>query len=104
MADALRRSYGLDVDFVDQDGRNAFANVADRFFVMSIHGEINEPALDKLLSAPFAVPAATGFARYLIDAGANVERSHLELMDAIRGSDPALYERIVKTVPELRRP
>ena len=130
VADALHQNYGLDLNFVGIDGRNAFANVAERFFIMSIHGELNEPALElakfltahsvpmhgtpygldaldrvlhEVVSAPFTVPAATGFARYLIDAGASVERSHFELMDAIRGSDLAVYERIVEAVPELRR-
>ena len=130
VAEALLLNYGMNVNFVGMEGRNAFGNVANRFFVMSIRGELNEPALElaqfltahsvpmhgtpygfdaldrvlhKVTSASFTVPAATIFARYLIDAGASVERSHLELMEAIRGSDPVVYERLVEAVPELRR-
>ena len=128
VAEALVRRHGLDLHFVQEDGRHAFANVADRFFVMSIQGEVNEPALalakflvahsvpmqahslgldaldrvlHRLSDAPFAAPAATGFARFLIEAGARVERSHLELMDAIRGLHPEVYRRLVEAVPEL---
>ena len=130
VAEALLQNYGMNVNFVGIEGRNAFGNVANRYFVMSIRGELNEPALElaqfltahsvpmhgtpygfdaldrvlhKVASASFTVPAATVFARYLIDAGASVERSHLELMEAIRGSDPEVYERLVGAVPELRR-
>ena len=130
VAEALLQNYGMNVNSVGIEGRNAFGNVANRFFVMSVRGELNEPALElakfltahsvpmhgtpygldaldrvlhKVASASFTVPAATVFARYLIDAGARVERSHLELMAAIRGSDPVVYERLVDAVPELRR-
>ena len=42
---------------------------------------------------------AADCARLLATAGS----SHLELMEAIRGSDPVVYERLVEAVPELRR-
>lgn len=45
--------------------------------------------------------AGVGFARFLIEHGAPVEASHLELAGQLLAKDEEAYRRLVYAVPEL---
>ena len=128
VAEELARRFGLNVAFVDGRGRNAFSNLSERFFSIPLLGGANTAAMEmaefladhsvstapsprgldtldrvllQVLDAPFTVRAATSFARFLLDIGAPVERSHRELMIMFADLDPEGYRRLVDAVPEL---
>ena len=130
VAEELVRQFGLQVAYVDDRGRNAFSNIAERFFNIPLLGEANATALEmatflaehavptnpspygldtldrvllKVLDAPITVGAAISFARFLIDIGAPVQRSHTELMDMLAQSRPDEHRRLADAVPELSR-
>ena len=62
-------------------------------------------ALDNVLrtglDTPLAWPGVLAYSRFLIDRGALVERSHLELAQLIAEEDPARHRLLVEAVPEL---
>ena len=60
--------------------------------------------LDRILielAAGPNVPGRIRFARFLIDHGAPVESSHLELAAQLYRADERAYRRLVELVPEL---
>ena len=115
---------GLDLHYVDAQGRNAFTILA--LFIQSHNNEARLQFAELLASRSVAVkPRAFGldpldtvlmrlvefpqsmgspaipFVRFLIDHGAPIEASHLELARQLAAADAAVYRRIVRTVPAL---
>ena len=99
IAEALE-PFGLDVHYVDEEGHNAFTRLARNFMGTEHEWRLAEylasrsvavkprpfglDPLDRVLMDIVASPrvdseAGVGFARFLIDHGAPVEASHLEL-------------------------
>lgn len=115
---------GLDLHYVDAQGRNAFTILA--MFIQSHNNEARLQFAELLASRSVAVkPRAFGldpldtvlmrlvefpqsmgspaipFVRFLIDHGAPIEASHLELARQLAAADAAVYRRLVRTVPAL---
>ena len=115
---------GLDLHYVDAQGRNAFTILA--LFIQSHNNEARLQFAELLASRSVAVkPRAFGldpldtvlmrlvefpqsmgspaipFVRFLIDHGAPIEASHLELARQLAAADAAVYRRLVRTVPAL---
>ena len=130
LARVLVERYGLDPHFVDEDGRNAHDVLSTRFYgypepakgglnadawalahFLAEHHVSVKPrrygfdALDNVLRTgldrPWAWPGVAAYCRFLIDRGALVERSHLELAQLIAEQSPERYELLLETVPEL---
>lgn len=126
----LERLYGMDVHFIDDEGRNAFSFIAERFWQPPVppQSSLNMNALEmtgfllsrsvsvkpnfsgldpldsvllKILDSSIINPAGVIYARILIDHGAPVEASHLQLTERISLLDPKGYEHLVSFVPEL---
>ena len=120
IAEALE-PYGLDPHDVDAQGRNAFNALAEadldkegtwRFaeYLASRSVSVKPTAfgldplditLTKLLKLPQWRIANIRFARFLIDHGAPVERSHRQLAAMLATADANTYQRLVSVVPEL---
>ena len=60
-----------------------------------------DTTLTELLELPQWRTANIRFARFLIDDGAPVERSHRQLAAMISTADASTYRRLVSVVPEL---
>lgn len=128
MALELERLYGLDVHFLDQNGRNAVSKALQRFresteqgvaagrtilwldylmerFVSTKPSPLGLDPLDTVLLAilenPSGTPAGVGLARFLIDNGAPIEMSHRELVQQIRAADANRFELLVAAIPAL---
>ena len=126
----LERLHGMDVHFIDDEGRNAFSFIAERFWQPPVppQSSLNMNALEmtgfllnrsvsakpspsgldpldnvllKILDSPIINPAGVIYARILIDHGVPVEASHLQLAERISIRDPDGYERLIGFVPEL---
>ena len=134
----LEQHHGLDVHFVDEDGRNAFSVLVpggpyeefyelssnDQSLLASANPDTLEWAyfladrevslkpyrwgldpLDRLLKEmvdlTIVAPVAIGYVRFLIDEGAPVELSHLELADRLYEESPVAYRALIEWVPEL---
>lgn len=115
---------GLDLHYMDAQGRNAFTILA--LFVQSHNNEARlrfaellasrsvsvkpgahgldslDTVLRRLVESPWkpALPAIP-FARFLIDQGAPIEASHLQLARQLEATDAAVYRRLVAAVPAL---
>ena len=115
---------GLDLHYVDAQGRNAFTILA--LFIQSHNNEARlrfaellvsrsvsvkprphgldplDTVLMRLAEAPWAAAAPKIlFARFLIDHGAPIEASHLQLARQLANADAAVYRRLVAAVPAL---
>ena len=128
LAGTLVQTHGLDVHFVDDDGQNALTIAAGHFYELPewkvnhdalelvefllAHSVTTKPnaggldALDrillKILDAPAqTVGAGTVFLRHLIDRGAPVELSHVEVAQMIAVSDAEAHTRLIEAAPEL---
>ncbi len=134
----LEQHHGLDVHFVDEDGRNALSVLIpggpyqefyelssnDQSLLASANPDTLEWAyfladrevtpkpyrwgldpLDRLLKEMvdlmIVAPVAIGYVRFLIDEGASVELSHLELVDRLYDESPVVYRALIECVPEL---
>ena len=112
--------FGLDLHYVDEEGQNAFTGLASLFMDLpnqwqlaaylagrSVALKPRPFGLDPLdrvlmeLAARPTVPGRIPFARFLIDHGAPVESSHLELAAQLYRADERTYRRLVELVPEL---
>lgn len=127
----LEAAYGLDVHYVDEEGRNAMSVLARRFTGMpefsafdapvlmlvehlGEHGVTAKPSalgfdpLDTVLSELLRYPRSSVqravLVRALLAAGAPLERSHFELIGQLADLDPDAYQRFIALVPELARP
>ena len=132
MAVELERLYGLDVHFVDENGRNAVSRAVQRFrestalgltvanegtmqwleYLMdrSVSTKPSPFGLDPLdtvllaiLESPSVTPSGVGLARFLIDNGAPIEMSHRQLVQQIKTVDADRYELLVAVIPALIR-
>ena len=126
----LERLHGMDVHFIDDEGRNAFSFIAERFWQPAVppQSSLNMNALEmtgfllnrsvsvkpspsgldpldsvllRILDSWIMNPAGVIYARILIDHGAPIEASHLQLAKRISIRDPDGYERLIGLVPEL---
>lgn len=144
IARRLEQHHGLDVHFVDEDGRNAFSVLIpggpfEEFYELSsidqsclacanpdtlewayflADREVTpkpyrwgldplDRLLKKMVDLTIVAPVAIGYVRLLIDKGAPVELSHLELADRLHEKSPAAHRALMECVPELsvgRRP
>ena len=120
IAEALE-PFGFDPHYVDAHGRNAFSVLAEadldkegawRFAEYLASRSVSvkptafgldplDTALTELLRHPRWRAANIRFARFLIDQGAPIERSHRELASMIATADANTYRRLVSVVPEL---
>lgn len=117
----LLEPYGLDAGYVDAEGRNAWSvlakwgwdgerTVAFAEFLRAKAVPVKATAfgldaldivLLRLLETP-RIPRETGrMARLFIDAGAQVELSHRQLLQAIADANAEAYRILVDAVPEL---
>ena len=117
----LLEPYGLDAGYVDAEGRNAWSvlakwgwdgerTVAFAEFLRAKAVPVKATAfgldaldivLLRLLETP-RLPRETGrMARLFIDAGAQVELSHRQLLQAIADANAEAYRILVEAVPEL---
>lgn len=117
----LLAPYGLDAGFVDAEGRNAWSVLAEDgwdgertlAFAEFLRAQavpvkataFGLDALDivllRLLRTPPLVGETTRLARLFIDAGAEVELSHRQLVQAIADANENAYRALVDAVPEL---
>ena len=117
----LLEPYGLDAGFVDAEGRNAWSVLAERGWdgertvafarflrAKSVPVKATAFGLDaldivllRLLRVPRLVGDTARMARVFIDAGAEVERSHRQLVEAIEDANADAYRALVDAVPEL---
>ena len=120
IAEALE-PYGLDPHAVDAQGRNGFTFIAGANFesestwrfaeYLASHAVTVKPnaygldpldtVLLRLLDLPLVSRAGIPFVRFLIDHGAPIEPSHLQLAESISKADAETYRRLVNVVPEL---
>ena len=121
VAEALE-PFGFDVHHVDAQGRNAFHILAGESlekegswrlaeYLADRHVSVKPSAfgldpldrvLTKLLDSPrWGSRDRIRFARFLIDHGAPVESSHLELAESIARANEDTYRRLVGVVPEI---
>lgn len=118
---AALEPYGLDLNYVDPRGRNAFGLLAAtplendgawRFaeYLASRAVPVKPSAwgldpldlvLTRLVEYPRASRARIRFARFLIDHGAPVEPSHLELAAQLSLRSEDAHRRLLRAVPEL---
>ena len=133
LARVLFERYGFDPHVVDRDGRNAHDLLSTRFYNLQGPtgvGALNPDSralarflaeqavtvkprplgfdpLDNVLRAglrtTLAWPAVVDHCRFLLDHGAPVERSHLELAALIAERYPARYRQLADAAPELAR-
>ena len=120
IADALE-PFGLDVHYVDAEGRNAFHILARADLDKESTWRFAEYLAGRLVPAK---PSALGldpldtvlmdlaeyprvrrdrirFARFLIDHGAPVQLSHLQLAELIALADEDVFRHLLSVVPEL---
>lgn len=117
----LLEPYGLNAGFVDAEGRNAWSVLAERgwdgertvAFARLLRAKavpvkataFGLDALDIVLLRLLRVPRLVGntarMARVFIDAGAEVELSHRQLVEAIEAANADAYRALVDAVPEL---
>ena len=120
IADALE-PFGLDVHYVDAEGQNAFHILARADLEKESTWRFAEYLAGRLVPAK---PSALGldpldivlmrlaehprmgrsrirFARFLIDHGAPVQLSHLQLAELIAQADEDAFRRLLSVVPEL---
>ena len=113
--------YGLDPHAVDAQGRNGFTFIAGANFESestwrfaeylasrAVTVKPNAYGLDpldtvllRLLDLPLVGRAGIPFVRFLIDHGAPIEPSHLQLAESISKADAETYRRLVNVAPEL---
>ena len=127
LARTLVQTHGLDVHFVDQQGRNALTIAAEYFYdipgwdanrdsfelieflldqsVTTKPDARSLDALDRILLAildrPETVRAGIELLRYLIGRGAPVELSHRQVAQIISVSNAQAHARLIEAVPEL---
>lgn len=130
LARVLIEDYGMDPHFVDENGRNAHDLLSTRFYrppelargglnagawelahFLAEHDVSVKPrrygfdppdnVLRTGLDTPLAWPGVLAYSRFLIDRGALVERSHLELAQLIAEENPERHRLLVDAVPEL---
>ena len=129
VAKALHRHHGLDLHFVDERGRNAVSEAVSLFWETRLNSIVVDenvarwltflaensvamkPAgggmdpldtvLLEMLRRPSTNLAGVRVARFLIDHGAAVARSHWELAEEIALADWDGYRRLIREVPEL---
>ena len=120
IAEALE-PFGLDVHYVDAQGRNAFHFVAKADLAkrgtwqfaeyLASRSVAPKPSafgldpldtvLTSLLEYPLTSQGRIRFARFLIDQGAPVEPSHLQLAELIATENERTHQRLLSSVPEL---
>ena len=121
IAEALE-PFGLDPHYVNEMGENVFTRLARYFYSREGGWQFVEylasrqvavkpqpyglDPLDYILMDMVAWPVLQSegrvrFARFLIDHGAPVEASHLELAGQLLAKDEEAYRRLVDAVPEL---
>lgn len=129
VAKALRQTNGIELDFVDERGRNAVGvavanfwetrfnsvvvdeNVARWLTFLAENSVSMQPdgggldpldtVLFEVLQRPATNPAGVRVARFLIDHGATVQTSHWELAEEIALADWDGYRHLIQEVPEL---
>ena len=125
-AERLERLYGLDVHYVDDDGRNAVSKLIDRLYLpgggfhpattrmadflasRSVTPKPSPAGLDPLdrvlldlLESWSAKNVGIHHARWLVDLGAPIEASHRQLAEKLRRADADSHRRLLEAVPEL---
>ena len=120
IAIALER-FGFDPHYVDGQGRNAFNTLAQlgfehegawRFadYLISRSVSVKPSALGldpldvtlmRLRDVPLPGTHRIRLARFLIDHGAPVEASHVELAEQLSMRNERVYERLIHAIPEL---
>lgn len=120
LAVALER-FGFDPHYVDPQGRNAFNTLAkegfehegawrfaDYLISRSVSVKPSALGLDpldvtlmRLRDVPLPSKHRIRLARFLIDHGAPVEASHVELAEQLSMRNERVYERLISAVPEL---
>ena len=118
----LLEPYGLDAGYVDAEGRNAWSvlakggwegarTVAFAEFLRAQAVPVKATAfgldaldivLLRLLKTPPISRETARMARLFINAGAEVELSHRQLVEAIADANAEAYRILVEAVPELR--
>ncbi len=120
--------YGINLNYVDDMGRNALSVVLERFYGFPDLGALDEDMLGMarflaergvtvkpsalgldpldgvllaILETPLMNPAGVYYVRFLLDHGALIESSHRELVCRLRSVDPQGYQHLVSAVPEL---
>ena len=120
IAVALER-FGFDPHYVDPQGRNAFNTLAkegfehegawrfaDYLISRSVSVKPSALGLDpldvtlmRLRDVPLPSKHRIRLARFLIDHGAPVEASHVELAEQLSMRNERVYERLIHAIPEL---
>ena len=119
VAEALE-AFGLDLHYVDLEGQNAFTGLAQAFLDKEDQWRMAEYLASRSVAVkprPFGLdpldvtlrmlalhpngPGRIRFARFLLDHGAPVEPSHLELAAQVFLADEGTHRRLVESVPEL---
>ncbi|MDE0190900.1 MAG: hypothetical protein OXQ90_06055 [Gammaproteobacteria bacterium] len=114
------RGRGMDLHVVDDTGHNAISTAVrvmqsretlDYLLANGVAVKLDSPGYDpldrvlrNLLNDSFRTSASVSpWVRTLIDHGAPIEASHLQLMELLRLDRSAVYSDVVKEVPELAR-
>ena len=119
VAEALE-PFGLDLHYVDLEGQNAFTGLAQAFLDKEDQWRMAEYLASRSVAVkprPFGLdpldvtlrmlalhpsgPGRIRFARFLLDHGAPVEPSHLELAAQVFLADERVHRRLVEAAPEL---
>lgn len=127
----LEAGYGLDLHYVDDEGRNAMSILTRRYTGVPEFSELDAPflllanqlgelgvtakphplgfdpldtVLSDLLRSPRSSRQQATFARALLAAGAPIERSHFDLISQLADLDLDAYQQFVALVPELATP
>ena len=128
VATILERDHGLNLHFVDDQGRNAMSAAVERFYDFPRMDRPDADTLrmvtylmDRLVSAkpsargfdpldivllemvetPLTGAAGTLYVRLLLDYGAPIELSHRQLAAQLRSTAPDAYRYLIERVPEL---
>ena len=125
-AEELERLYGLDVHYIDDNGRNAISKLIDRVYLpgggfntrttemadflasRSVTPKPSPAGLDPLDSVLLRLvedrrgrEIGIHYARWLVDLGAPIEASHRQLAEKLRRADADSHRRLLEAVPEL---
>ena len=125
-AEKLERLYGLDIHYVDDDGRNAVSGLIDRLYLpgggfhpattrmadflasRSVTPKPSPAGLDPLdrvlldlLESWSAKNVGIHHARWLVDLGAPIEASHRQLAEKLRRADADSHRALIEAVPAL---
>ena len=132
IAEHLRQGHGLDIHFVDEQGRNAISEITDAFWTTGLNSVVVDEraarwlkylaensvtmrpsrigfdpldiVLAEIINRPFTTSAGIRVAQFLIDNGMPVGASHRELTEQIAELNFDAYRRLVRAIPTLATP